>query len=84
MAKDEIKGFDTALNDTKNLENGKTYDKYEKTIKNYFIDMAEEEIKDGDLICTHMIYYSKDLKIKIVLKKIYFFLSVIYHLLICK
>ena len=50
MAKDEIKGFDTALNDTKNLENGKTYDKYEKTIKNYFIDMAEEEIKDGDLI----------------------------------
>ena len=38
------------------------FDKYEKTIKNYFIDMANEEIKDGDLICTDMIYYSKDLK----------------------
>ena len=61
MAKDEIKGFDTALNDTKNLENGKTYDKYEKTIKNYFIDMAEEEIKDEELVCTNLIYYSKDL-----------------------
>lgn len=38
------------------------FDKYEKTIKNYFIDNYEEEIKDGDLICTDMIYYSKDLK----------------------
>ena len=38
------------------------FDKYEKTIKNYFIDMANGEIKDGDLICTDMIYYSKDLK----------------------
>ena len=38
------------------------FDKYEKTIKNYFIDMADEEIRDGDLICTDMIYYSKDLK----------------------
>lgn len=64
MAKDEIKGFDTALNDTKNLENGKTYDKYEKTIKNYFIDNYEEEIKDGELVCTDLIYYSKDLKKK--------------------
>ena len=25
-------------------------DKYEKTIKNYFIDMADEEIIDGDLL----------------------------------
>ena len=40
------------------------FDKYEKTIKNYFIDMANEEIRDGDLICTDMIYYSKDLKKK--------------------
>ena len=40
------------------------FDKYEKTIKNYFIDNYNEEIKDGDLICTDMIYYSKDLKKK--------------------
>ncbi len=26
--------------------------------------MANEEIRDGDLICTDMIYYSKDLKNK--------------------
>ena len=38
------------------------FDKYEKTIKNYFIDNYNGEIKDGDLICTDMIYYSKDLK----------------------
>ena len=37
------------------------FDKYEKTIKNYFIDSYDEEIKDGDLICTDMIYYSKNL-----------------------
>ncbi|MFR5682794.1 MAG: GNAT family N-acetyltransferase [Clostridia bacterium] len=40
------------------------FDKYEKTIKNYFIDNYKEEIKDGDLICTDLIYYSKDLKKK--------------------
>ena len=40
------------------------FDKYEKTIKNYCIDMAEEEIKDGELVCTDLIYYSKDLKEK--------------------
>ena len=40
------------------------FDKYEKTIKNYFIDMADEEIRDGDLICADMMYYSKDLKKK--------------------
>ena len=40
------------------------FDKYEKTIKNYFVDNYDEEIKDGDLICTDMIYYSKDLKKK--------------------
>lgn len=38
------------------------FDKYEKTIKNFFIDNYDEEIKDGDLVCTDMIYYSKDLK----------------------
>ena len=40
------------------------FDKYEKTIKNYFIDNYEEEIKDGELVCTDLIYYSKDLKRK--------------------
>ena len=40
------------------------FDKYEKTIKNYFIDNYNEEIRDGNLICTDMIYYSKDLKKK--------------------
>ncbi len=40
------------------------FDKYEKTIKNYFIDNYDEEIIDGDLVCTDMYYYSKDLKRK--------------------
>ena len=40
------------------------FDKYEKTIKNYFIDNYDEEIIDGDLVCTDMYYYSKDLKKK--------------------
>ena len=38
------------------------FDKYEKTIKNYFIDNYDEEIIDGDLQCIDMYYYSKDLK----------------------
>lgn len=38
------------------------FDKYEKTIKNFFIDNYKEEIKDGELTCTDLIYYSKDLK----------------------
>lgn len=38
------------------------FDKYEKTIKNFFIDNYKEEIWDGDLHCTDLIYYSKDLK----------------------
>ena len=41
------------------------FDKYEKTIKNFFIDNYNEEIKNGDLICTDLIYYSKDLKKKV-------------------
>ena len=40
------------------------FDKYEKTLKNYFIDNYDEEIKDGELVCTDLIYYSKDLKKK--------------------
>ena len=40
------------------------FDKYEKTIKNYFIDNFDEEIIDGDLHCIDMYYYSKDLKNK--------------------
>ena len=40
------------------------FDKYEKTIKNFFIDNYKEEIKDGDLTCADLIYYSKDLKKK--------------------
>ena len=38
------------------------FDKYQKTIKNYFIDNYDEKIIDGDLVCTDMYYYSKDLK----------------------
>ena len=38
------------------------FDKYEKTIKNYFVDNYDEEIWDGDLQCIYMYYYSKDLK----------------------
>lgn len=38
------------------------FDKYEKTIKNFFIDNYDEEIEDGELVCTDMIYYSKNLK----------------------
>lgn len=37
------------------------FDKYEKTIKNYFIDNYDEEIIDGDLHCIDMYYYYKDL-----------------------
>lgn len=40
------------------------FDKYEKTIKNFFIDNYNEEIWDGNLHCTDLIYYAKDLKRK--------------------
>ena len=36
------------------------FDKYEKTIKNYFVDNYDEEIIDGNLHCIDMYYYSKD------------------------
>ena len=35
--------------------------KYEKTIKNFFIDNYDEELWDGSLHCVDMYYYSKDL-----------------------
>ena len=38
------------------------FDKYEKTIKNFFIDNYKEEIWDGNIQCIDMYYYSKDLK----------------------
>ena len=40
------------------------FDKYEKTINNFFVDNYKEEIWDGDLHCIDMYYYSKDLKRK--------------------
>ena len=40
------------------------FDKYEKTAKNFFIDNYDEKIKDGELVCTDLIYYSKELKKK--------------------
>ena len=40
------------------------FDKYEKTIKNFFVDNYNEEVWDGDLHCTDMYYYSRDLKRK--------------------
>lgn len=40
------------------------FDKYEKTIKNFFIDNYKEEIWDGNLQCIDMYYYSKDLSKK--------------------
>lgn len=38
------------------------FDKYERTIKNFFIDNYDEEIWDGKLHCIDLIYYSKDLQ----------------------
>ena len=38
------------------------FDKYEKTIKNYFIDNYDEEIFDGNMQCVDMYYYSKELQ----------------------
>ena len=40
------------------------FDKYEKTIKNFFTNNYDEKIFDENLQCTDLIYYSKDLKIK--------------------
>ena len=40
------------------------FDKYEKTINNFFVDNYKEEIWDGDLHCIDMYYYSKDFKRK--------------------
>ena len=38
------------------------FDKYYKTIKNFFIDNYNEKILDGDLQCIDIYYYSKDLR----------------------
>lgn len=38
------------------------FDKYEKTIKNFFVGTADEEIWDEDLKCIDRYYYSKELK----------------------
>lgn len=38
------------------------FDKYEKTIKNFFVDNYDEKIWDGNTRCIDMYYYSKDLK----------------------
>ena len=40
------------------------FDRYEKTMKNFFPDNYDEEIWDGNLHCIDMYYYSKELKIK--------------------
>ena len=40
------------------------FDKYYKTIKNFFVDNYHEEIWDGDLQCIDMYYYLKDLREK--------------------
>ena len=40
------------------------FDKYYKTIKNFFVDNYNEEIWDGDLQCIDMYYYLKDLRKK--------------------
>ena len=40
------------------------FDKYLKTVKNFFVDNYDVELFDGDLKCSDMYYYSKDLKKK--------------------
>ena len=40
------------------------FDKYFKTVKNFFVDNYNEELFDGDLKCSDMYYYLKDLKKK--------------------
>ena len=37
------------------------FNKYYKTVKNFFVDNYSEEVWDGDLQCIDMYYYSKDL-----------------------
>ena len=38
------------------------FDKYEKTVKNFFVDNYAEKIYDGNIQCANMYYYSKELK----------------------
>lgn len=37
------------------------FTKYYKTVKNFFVDNYSKEIRDGDLHCIDMYYYSKEL-----------------------
>ena len=45
------------------------FDKYEKTVKNFFEDNYKEKIKDGNIVCTDLIYYSKNLLNEIIGEK---------------
>ena len=38
------------------------FDKYEKTIKNFFVDNYNDKLVDGNMLCIDMYYYSRDLK----------------------
>ena len=38
------------------------FEKYEKTVKNFFVDNYDEKLYDGNMQCVDMYYYSKDLK----------------------
>mgnify|MGYP000519135403 FL=1 len=38
------------------------FDKYLKTVKNFFVDNYDGELFDGDLKCSDMYYYEKFLK----------------------
>ena len=38
------------------------FDKYLKTVKNFFVDNYDVELFDGDLKCSDMYYYEKFLK----------------------
>ena len=40
------------------------FDKYLKIVKNFFVDNYDVELFDGDLKCSDMYYYLKDLKKK--------------------
>ena len=37
------------------------FDKYEKTVKNFFVDNYDKEIFDGNMQCIDLHYYSKEL-----------------------
>lgn len=45
------------------------FDKYEKTVKNFFANNYKEKIKDGNIVCIDLIYYSKNLLNEIIGEK---------------